>query len=201
MTNTTAIIVSYNTPELMQSCYESLRRHYPYMKAILVDGSPKLSKCWKYVGTRSPKINTVRSIGFNIGHGNGMKLGIELCQTEYFLLMDSDVTIDKPGVLESMHEGMADGVYGTGSIQLVNDKGMNDEAGFPYLHPHFALVNKSEYLKYPEIINHGAPMLSAMLANPNIVPFPVSDYITHHERGTRKLNPKAFHPKNWDKIQ
>lgn len=217
MNNVTAIIVSYNTRDLLRDCYNSIRRFYPTMTVIIIDGSTPGNECCEYAKSISREYTVVKSLGYNIGHGKGMKMGIDLCKTEYFLLVDSDVAIKKEGVLERMlkyinlHEGLLIGsTYGCGPYILVRPDGTNIEIdrieeGLPYLHPHFALIRKSEYIKYPEIINHGAPMLNAMnglkQAGKIFIPFfELDNYIYHAERGTRKLNPKEFHPKNWDKI-
>lgn len=204
MTNITVIIVSYNTYQLMRECYNSLRKFYPTIPCILIDGSDEGDKCHEFVKTRNTKYNKIFSLKKNIGHGPGMVLGIENCETEYFLLMDSDVTINKAGVIEAMVKKMLESTYGVGLITSINEKGINDANGYFYLHPHFALISKLVYQKFDPIINHGAPMIKAMKSlNENffylIEDFNVSEYITHHERGTRKLNPKGFHPKNWDK--
>ena len=201
MNRVSAIIVSYNTPELLKGCYESIRKFYPELHCILVDQSDENSTCFNYVKTRNNYYNTKVLLKKNYGHGPGIKFGIELCKSEYFLLIDSDVVIKKEGVIESMLSLMEKGVYGVGHIMQVNSKGLNVENGIPYLHPHFALIKKEEYLKFKPAINHGAPMLEAMKSCTSLLlDFPVKNYIIHHERGTRKLNPKAFHPKNWDKV-
>lgn len=202
MNNVTAIIVSYNTYDLLKNCYESIRKFYPCLKCVIVDGSDSNNMCNAYAKSRSQKINKTISVGRNVGHGNGMKLGIAEVRTDYFLLIDSDVTIDKAGVIEAMLERFLVYTYGVGQVIKVNKEGLNDENGFNYLHPHFALIGTKEYFAFDPIINHGAPMLKAMISGAHelVDDFKVSDFITHHERGTRKLNPKTFNPKFWDKI-
>lgn len=202
MNNVTAIIVSYNTAQLLKECYESIRAFYPTMKCIIVDGSDRNDECYRYAKSIQQINDKTISVGRNIGHGNGMKLGIAEVRTDYFLLIDSDVTIDKSGVVEAMLERFLVYTYGVGQVIKVNDKGMNDENGFNYLHPHFALIGTQEYFAFDPIINHGAPMLKAMISGAHelVDYFEVSKYITHHERGTRKLNPRAFQPKFWDRI-
>jgi len=215
MDNVTAIIVSYKTPDLLRSCVESIRRFYPTLQVIIVDGSPPDSECWVYCHELMQEPNTlVKCVEYNIGHGNGMKMGISMCETEYFLLVDSDVTIDKAGGLEFMIETFqrSSNCYGYGFIVEVNERGggIGDESFehekiYRYIHPHFALIKKSMYLKYAPIINHGAPMIKSMIdihekKEDYIAYWPVMEWITHHERGTRKLNPKEFNPANWDKV-
>lgn len=199
--NVTVIIVSYNTYQLMRECYNSLRKFYPTIPCVLIDGSDEGDKCHEFVKTRNTKYNKIFSLKKNIGHGPGMVLGIENCETEYFLLMDSDVVMKRPvlGIMLRLFETLD--IYGVGNVIKVNQKGINDPNGYDYLHPHFALIKKSEYLKFDPIINHGAPMIKAMIsgADHGVYSMDLTEYITHHERGTRNLNPKAFHPKHWDK--
>jgi len=205
MTNVTAIVVSYNTHALMRNCYNSIRKFYPTMPCVLVDGSDPKNDCYDFVRTRNKIYNKIFNLKKNIGHGPGMKLGIEHCETEYFLLIDSDVTINKAGIVEQMLSYFEQfDLYGVGQVMQVNEIGMNVEKGIPYLHPHFALISKSKYSAHDYIINHGAPMLRSMISlnerGGKLQNISFGNNITHHERGTRKLNPKEFHPKNWEKV-
>jgi len=192
----TAIIVNYNTPELLTDCVNSIRRFYPIMDIIIVDGS-ETDKT--HLSLRD-KCTFSMGLKFNSGHGPGMNMGIRACETEYVLLVDSDVTIDKPGVIEAMLE-MPPYAYGCGQVVNVNEHGSNVEhESIRYLHPHFALINRRAWEIHPPFINHGAPLLKTMKARPHIRNFPVADYITHKGRGTRALNPEGFKPNNWDKV-
>jgi len=205
--NTTAIIVSYNTADLLRACYNSIRKFYPELPVIIIDGSHHANECFTYSKSIADKFTRVANVEFNIGHGPGMKLGIGMCQTNYFLLIDSDVTIDKAGVIEGMeatHQSKADTlVYGCGKVVQVNETGNNVDKGINYLHPYFALINKTAYLNHEPFINHGAPLIKTMLSifYPNIlVSFPVDEFVTHKGRGTRELKPKEFTPGYWDKL-
>lgn len=227
MNNVTAIIVSYNTRDLLKACIESIRRFYPTLKIIVIDGSPPDSDCWQYVGGLEDNYTKVRLLEHNAGHGPGMVKGIELCETDYFLLCDSDVTINKPTVIEQPMSWLTDErfgheFYGCGKMIHINRFGSNipdpppiisnvvlwspnDKDIIPYLHPHFAIINKDAYNLYDPIINHGAPMIKAMQSVKKNGPhrflnFDWGDTITHHGRGTRALNPKEFNPANWDKV-
>lgn len=206
MDNVTAIIVSYNTPDLLRACVESIRKFYPALKIIIIDGSPPDSDCWIYCHKLMQEPNTlVKCVEYNIGHGNGVKMGISMCETEYFLLVDSDVEILSP-ILEDMLIPFKKGdCYGVGEIISVDENG-NNGGNILYLHPHFALINKEKYLKHSPIMNHGAPMLNAMKSISNVYDCGLAfcpdfkNRYVHHERGTRKLNPKEFNPVNWDKV-
>lgn len=206
------IIVSYKTHALLKAAYESIRRFYPEIKVIIVDGSPIDTSCYKYAKSLRDANTKVYLLNKNIGHGPGMIMGIRHCTTKYFLLMDSDVEIQKPKVIERMkiHLELIEEcqpkyiIYGIGQVMTVNETGVNSKEGMEYLHPHFALIKKQTYHKFRPIINHGAPMLSAMksLRETGGRPFhfQVWKYIFHKERGTRSLNPKEFNHRNWDRV-
>lgn len=212
MNNVTAIIVSYNTRDLLRNCVESIRKFYPTLKIIIIDGSPPDSDCWQYVAGLEDDNTKVRLLEHNGGHGPGMVKGIELCETDYFLLCDSDVEIKQNRSIERMMHyfntkscDYGREIYGLGKVIQTDSLGNNTDYGIDYLHPHFALIKKDAYLKFDPIINHGAPLINAMLhiciaGGARVVNFPVENFIIHHERGTRALNPKEFNPANWDKI-
>lgn len=194
----TAIIVNYNTPELLKECVESIRRFYPNMDIVIVDGSEDCGPSFQLRNERTFTIET----NHNIGHGPGLNLGINAAETDFVLLVDSDVTIDKPGIIEEMMK-MPEFCYGCGQVVFVNDQGGNvpEKGGIRYLHPHFALINKKAYKNFMPFINHGAPLLVTMKQKPYVMNFPwLSKYITHKGRGTRELNPKEFNVGNWDKV-
>lgn len=205
MNNVTAIIVSYNTPDLLQECYMSLRRFYPTMPVIIIDGSTPGNFCQKAATNIGYEENTaVKILGYNIGHGKGLHMGLQLSKTKYALLIDTDVTINCSGVIERLLELFTDHTFGVGKVLNVDRHGNNVGRGHKYLHPHFALISRGKYFNVRPAINHGAPLLLSMFDLPahgyNLIDVTWGDNVTHHERGTRKLNPKEFHPKNWDKI-
>jgi len=192
----TAIIVNYNTPELLTDCVNSIRKFYPTMDIVIIDGSEDDSVSFSMRGMHTFTV----PVKHNIGHGPGMNLGIRSCQTEFVLLVDSDVVIDKAGVIEAMMK-MPSYAYGCGQVVEVNEQGGNvDHEAIRYLHPHFALIRRAAWVIHPPFINHGAPLLTTMKSRPHVRYFPVEEYITHKGRGTRALNPEGFKPGNWDKV-
>jgi len=204
--NITGIIVSYNEAILLTNCYRSIRRYYPYMKIIIIDGSNLHNPCYKIAQGYIGKHTQVISTHFNIGHGKGMKLGISLCNTDYFLLIDSDTKMIQPP-LQKMISEMDLSTYGIGEIIQVDKRGLNQDKGeIHYLHPYFALINKHRYNTFKPIIHHGAPMIQSMIhihgagATGFLKHFPVPDYVEHYGRGTRKSSPDEFHPKTWEKV-
>lgn len=201
----TVVIVTYNTTTLIKQCMSSIRRFYPNTPVIIIDGSPVGSSCYKYTKGIAGKNTIVKNMGFNIGHGEGLKEGIKLAQTNYVALVDSD-TILKGKPFEPMMSKMRSNTYGVGKIVLVDKKGMNAEDGIKYLHPYFALINRNIYYKFDPIIHHGAPMINSMLSLAGQSEYEVRDfesidnYVLHLERGTREQQPKEFAPKTWGKV-
>lgn len=205
MNNVTAIIVSYNTADLLQKAVYSVRKYYPDMKIIIIDGSEPSNFCQNAVRELAlQECINAKVLGYNIGHGKGLHMGLTLCETKYALLMDTDVTINCSGVIERLRELFTENTFGVGKVLNVDRAGNNVVLGHKYLHPHFALISKEKYFKVRPAINHGAPLLLSMFDLPShgykLIDVCWGDNVTHHERGTRKLNPKEFHPKNWDKI-
>jgi GT2 family glycosyltransferase len=200
----TGIIVSYNQKHLLQQCVESIRAFYPLMKLVIIDGSNRGTECHKYAHSLQNKNTTVKCVEYNIGHGNGMKLGIGLSKTKYIALIDSD-TIVKANIFEHMLNHFDDNVFGVGCVVAVDSTGQNLQNGIPYLHPYFCLINKNAYLSHDKIIHHGAPMLKTMMSiqekrTHRLVNFNLQNFVVHLERGTRVLKPKEFNQKSWVKI-
>jgi len=202
--NTTIIIVSYNTSQLLQDAHYSIRKYYPETPVIIVDNSDRHDQCYKTASYLKSDYTRVLHTNSNVGHGPAMKFGIAQVNTEYFLLMDSDVTINCSGVIERMEDLFSENTYGVGQVMQINSVGLNVDTGIPYLHPHFALISKEQYIKHEGIINHGAPMIKAMqsveISGAELIDVAFGDNITHKERGTRELNPVKFNPKYWDRV-
>lgn len=203
MENVTGIIVSYNTKDLLKNCYESIRNFYPYLKIIIVDGSLPDNDCCDYVKSLAGRFTEIIRLSENIGHGKGINIGVANCLTEYFLLIDSDIIMNKRSIEKMMHIfTKSKNIYGVGQIVPVDKNGSNMDGGIEYLHPHFCIIKKSLYEKFSLAVHHGAPLLKSMLdlskqKKIGLIHFPVENYITHLGRGTRKLNPPEF-LKNWE---
>lgn len=205
--NLTGLVVSYNTKELLQKAIQSIRKFYPELPLLIVDGSTYLSDCHKYVKALSesdPNIERIYVAG-NIGHGKGMDRGIRYIKTKYVLLFDSDIEMIEP-CLELMLESwqLRTKLYGVGQVIQVDKNGTNDEGGFPYLHPHFCIIDRKQYFNFHPFIHHGAPLIKAMInicRNGHLLAlsnFKVFKFVTHKGKGTRNLNPPEF-LQNWDR--
>jgi glycosyltransferase involved in cell wall biosynthesis len=218
--HTTIIIICYETQPLIRTAYESIRNFYPDIKVIIVDGSKERSDCHHYTTGIRGTHTEVYQVHRNIGHGEGMHFAMKHVQTKYALLMDSDVVIKHGNIIESMEDCLetftvkksdvgafdfSKRFYGCGQIITVNNGGSNSPDGFPYLHPHFALVDVEAYRAYPPAAHHGAPMILPMRElhstgrSDLLKEFPVSEYISHKGRGTVRTVKRNEYTRNWVK--
>ena len=224
----TGITVCYNTKGLMQRAYDSVRKFYPEMKMIIIDNSDRIDSCAVYVESlRKNELNQVIVPGRNIGHGPGMNLALQRCETKYALIFDSDIKLDRD-CLPQMLELINDDIFGVGKIVHVSMDGNNGRPKytnakamkyyayyskprrnftFPYLHPFFQLVNVEKYKLQKPYVHHGAPCLKTMLdiytrrlSNKLLVDFPVDDHVTHEGRGTRRAYPLDHRKQRWQRI-
>ncbi|MHA1395742.1 MAG: glycosyltransferase family 2 protein, partial [Promethearchaeota archaeon] len=210
----TGITVCSNTKDLIERAYTSVRKFHTYMPIIIVDGSDPKNPCATYVKSLASNLTTVISLGYNIGHGKGMAMGINQAKTKYALIFDSDIEMLKSPV-NQMLEMMEEDTFGVGFIQKVGmdgyDYGVKPEhkkqKWMPYLHPYFQLINIKNYRKFHPYVHHGAPCYLTMrdiykrgLSNKILKEFPglghsasqgfnwkgkSREYIRHDTRGTR----------------
>lgn len=171
----TAITVCYNTTVLMTKAYNSIHRFYPDMPIIIVDCSDPGNSCAAYVRSLASPLTTVMRPGYNIGHGPGMNMGINYCQTRYAAMFDTDSELLEPCIGE-MLAIMEEDTFGVGYVIPTAFGGFGtmysyppeptpkDGNWMPYLHPYFHLIDIRNYRKYPPYINSGAPCTSTMLA-------------------------------------
>lgn len=170
----TAVTVCWNLKSLMECSIGSIRKFYPELKILVIDGSDKDNPCYSYLDELADHDCCIKIIhtGYNIGHGRGMHLGIKHINTPYCLFFDSDIVMVK-APLEAMLDYMTNDTYGVGYSEIVAPDG-HDYGVLPvhhvrkvpkvkYLHPMFQLIQVKEYKKFKPYIHHGAPCISAML--------------------------------------
>lgn len=191
--NITAVTVVYNTPSLIKIAVKSIRKYYPTMPIVIIDGSPVGSECFLTTLAMMDKHTHVEHTHQNVGHGPGMCRAINMSKTPYILLFDSDIEM-KGRCLEQMMLKLTESqnVYGVGKVVKVDRYGINCSSGIPYLHPHFALISKRNYNKFFPFVHSGAPCIKAMIKLSQqrqifVYDFPVENYVLHKERGTRNV--------------
>lgn len=192
MLNLTGVVVNYETPALLAKSIKSIREFYDF-PIIVIDGSPKPCEL---------DLANIRKIdvGYNIGHGLGMDLGIEESKTKYVLTFDTDIEMKTP-CLEDMIEKLGDN-YSIGKAYYISTKGgfykskpnlFPDVDKVKMVHPSFQIVNKEQYLKYAPYISDGAPTalsyhdLFRRGKQDLMIDYPVLDYVYHRNAGTRDV--------------
>lgn len=189
----TGVVVNYRTPELLDTALKSINKFYD-IPIIVIDGSE--------VSYQTDLKNvSVIPLGYNIGHGLGMNMGIKLAKTKYVLTFDTDIEMKEP-CLELMLEKMKEDTYAIGKMYY-NDlskfhkerpEHFDLENGVcPIVHPSFQIVQRSEYFKYAPYISDGAPTVLSYhdimrhKKEEILIDFPVLDYVYHRNSGTRDL--------------
>jgi hypothetical protein len=219
----TGITVCHNTKDLIKRAYSSIRKFHPDMPIIIIDGSDPRDPCAVYVKTLVSESTTVFSLGYNIGHGKGMDLGIKKAKTKYALIFDTDTEMLESPV-NQMLGMMEEDTFGVGFIQKIGPDGFDyglksqhkKQKSIPYLHPYFQLINIQNYKKYHPYVHHGAPCYLTMrdiykrgLSNKILKEFPglghsaskgfnwegkPKKYIRHNTRGTRNERKRRRQP-------
>ena len=166
----TGVSVCWNSQALIERAYNSIRKFHPDMPIIIVDGSDAGDPCAAYVKSLASYKTTVISLGYNIGHGRGLCMGLDKVRTRYALVFDSDIEMLKSPT-EAMLAMMEPDTFGVGYIEKTGFDGYNygahshhvREGWMPYLHPYFQLIDVGNYKKYHRYVHHGAPCFLTML--------------------------------------
>ncbi len=164
----TGITVCWNTKDLIERAYNSIRKFYPDMPIIIIDGSDVGDPCAAYVRGLASDKTTVVQPGYNIGHGRGMHMGIEKATTPYVLMFDSDTELLEP-FIPAMLAMMEEDTFGVGYVEKIGYDGFvygvhpHLEGALPCLHPYFHLIDIRNYKKYYPYVHHGMPVYLTML--------------------------------------
>lgn len=184
------ISVNYNTPDLVDTMIESIRKYEGDYPIRIIDGSdrePYKTKtkevCEKYYNVK------LNQFGWNIHHGRGLDFGILSSTYDWVLCFDSDSSLSGHGLFKALqfkfkYEGFP---------CYVNEFGIDVNKDTPgnilYLHPMFLLVDTKHYRTSPyKFVHHGAPAIKIMAGNDNkdkyIIPDEFKQYFSRGGRGT-----------------
>ena len=197
----TGVVVSYDNKFLLERSYNSVKKFYPDLEIIIVDGSPKESECRKFIDNLDAQKVFV---DFNISHGRGLHLGITISPTNLVLCFDNDIEVLKPPI-EEMLKLMDDKAWGVGRLIDLPQAtwGIDIRKGdVEYMHPNFHIINRHVYRKYLPYVHSAAPGQVTFLdiASKNdediLKDFPVHEYVKHHQGATSK-DSKPSHLNNW----
>lgn len=189
----TVLICQRQTRDATQLCIESLLRFYPNVKILVVDGRSQDSSTLylQFMSLKYPNIRLWERDGTN-SHGDTMHEAIMgYINTEYVLLMDSDVITMRHGMIEGMMDQFKknDNLYATGNLMVVTRA--NDCCGIPldeadairYAHPCLSIYHVPTYKMLERSTDHGSPfcynMQDAERKGLDIGSYPVDKYSVH----------------------
>ncbi|MEA2562774.1 MAG: hypothetical protein QOH06_4278 [Acidobacteriota bacterium] len=132
-----AVVVNYNTRDLLRSCLESIRGEgLPEVVVVdnaSTDGSPEM------VQSEFPEVRLIAN-RHNPGYGGGANQGIAACTAPYVLLLNSDTFLDRgaPAQLAAWLDRHPRAAIA--GPRLLNPDGTLQSSCFPYLTPFNVLV-------------------------------------------------------------
>ncbi len=189
----TAVVVNYQTPELLEVAVRSFRYYYPRVLLLIVDnGSRDQSRqIIEQLLAKAEKTTRVLWLPDNIYHGPAMHRAMEAVTTSYVYFFDSDTETQRGGFLEPMIAALeADPLaYGAGRVVEVDRRwGFRKPGGMPVLTTPYMLLRRDFYFRLPPFIHHGLPTIqnfrAAEQAGYRLIPFPIETYVHHLGRGT-----------------
>jgi glycosyltransferase involved in cell wall biosynthesis len=188
----TAVVCERDTADVTKLMLESLLHFYPDLPILIVDGGSKDDSInyVRYKARTLENVNLWERVGRN-GHGQMLHEAItSYINTEYVLLLDSDIVVMRGGWIEEMLERLrTSDLYGIGSLLFVTQA--NDGCGEPlneqdilrYLHPSCSMIKRDQYLKLQPFIEHGAPLVynmkDAQRRDMKVEGYPVEKYVLH----------------------
>ena len=207
----TAVVVNFETEELIKNAVNSFRKFYPTIPLVIVDNnSTDGSRDW--IRKQKNEFTRVVLNRSNKGHGPALHREFLRADTKYVFTFDSDVEFLRGGLLESMAALIRD-AYAIGWLRWVNFDGVavdekkpfDKEKYCPYIHPYSALYDRDIYLTLSPFVNNGAPavfnMRDANKRGLEVVPFYLAPYVKHLVAGTRRMWKGHWYPGSKPKLQ
>jgi len=194
-----ALTTVFRTPALIKNAYKSFRMFYPRMKLYIVNNSGLEDPCTDFIyGLIDRDFNTILiNSDKNVGHGDGMCLGLKHIKEDYAFIFDSDVVFKVGGFLEQMIMMMEDDTYAIGEVLMLDEGGRNVPLNYggiivPTIFEAYALFSIDNYYKYHKFTKFGIPPFMAAkeiqkrgLSNKIIKSFPMRKHLVHLSGGTR----------------
>ncbi len=122
----TICIVNYKTPDFTKLCLRSIRKFTRYLYDVIVVDNDSQDESLEYLKSlgwiQLLQRDTSDDLGGGYSHGAALQLGLEQCNTEFFVSMHSDTFIQKNNWLTELigyfndDEGIA--CVGSGKIEL-----------------------------------------------------------------------------------
>ena len=193
MKNITAVIVNYQTPDLLEDAVLSFKTFYPSVNLLIFDNGSR-DKSTIVIENLQEKFPDSIQTHFepgNIFHGPALHKSItELIKNEFCFFLDSDTVTKKKGFLEKGVEILSSDKknYALGRMIKTNERGFKDLGGIPIIVTPYLLMKTGPYSDFPPFIHHGQPVLhnfrEAQKKGMKLIDFPMHDYIDHLWRGT-----------------
>lgn len=194
----TAIVCQRNTKHLIQLTIESLQRFYPDINILVVDGGSNDDSILylRYKELTCHNVNVWVRDDRN-GHGLMLHEGISRhVKTEYVMLLDSDIIIERGGFIEPMLKRFEENknLYAIGTLQYssyINNGGEPEtpDDAVPYANPQLSIYHVPTYHKLnAPFIEDGTPCILNMKAAKDafldVEYFPTDKYFCHVSGGT-----------------
>lgn len=189
----TAVVIHYQTPDLVDLAVRSFRQCYPEVPLLIVDNGSQdhsrqvIEALITTVGGPTQALWMPR----NLYHGPAMHRAMEEVDTPYVYFFDSDTETHRGGFLEPMIAALEANpmAYGAGRVVTVDRRrGFRKPEGMPVLATPYMLLRRALYFRLPPFIHHGLPTIenfrAAEQAGYHLLPFPIETYVHHLGRGT-----------------
>ena len=191
-----AVIIHYQTPELLKKAVESFNNFYPVTPLYIVDNGSDLDiviQVQEWIGKQS-NTQWIR-LPNNIYHGPAMDFAArKIVKSKYIFFLDSDTETKQGGFLERVVDLLESDEknYAVGMFNRVNKRGFstNKLTGQIILQTPYMVLNRTLYLQFSPFIHHGQPTLQnfreAWLNGFQLVDYPMNNSIDHLWRGTAR---------------
>ena len=190
MQKTCAVVVNYQTPDLLDVAVRSFKQFYPDVPLIIFDnGSQDNSRDVIEHLCRECANVVAEFSSSNLGHGPAMHAVISRAEYSWYFFLDSDTETKTGGFLEEMLSGYDDpNHYAAGKVIPMNRRGFPAPGGFPALDAAYMLIRQELYAALPSFAHHGAPVVQnfqeAASRGLVVLDYPVHNFIDHLHRGT-----------------
>lgn len=192
----TAVVINFQTPDLLRTAVASLRRFYPGLPLLIIDNGSKDESPSLITDLSGRSPGAVRAIfnASNLHHGPAMDQALRNVTTPFVLFLDSDCEVVEGGFVEAMLDQLQSRPknYAVGQRILMDRRGFDLAESAPdaiaYIRPLCMMLRRETYLALPRFQLHGTPCLENMSQAGKdgfgLVDFPVSRYVSHRGRGT-----------------
>jgi cellulose synthase/poly-beta-1,6-N-acetylglucosamine synthase-like glycosyltransferase len=187
----TAVVINFQTPDLLNTAVHSFRKFYPDVQMVIVDNGSKDASRTLIEELRLQHANTaIHYIGKNIFHGPAMHQATQKIKTDFIFFLDTDTETQRGGFLEAMLKNFEEekNLYAIGRVNHVNKRGFPAENGIPIVLTPYMILKREVYVALPPFEHHGMPTLknfsAAQQHGYTVCNFPIQEYIVHKGRGT-----------------